>query len=88
MYREITSDFDIVGRDEAENITFLIDLDLGGRSVTNDAENVFDYCRAIYVGTRVVYRDSMKQWCEIVRETNGSVGWQPFPAIKVVFGGL
>ena len=55
-YAVIQIDFDRV---------FLVDLDLGGRSVTNDAEAVCEEMQAAYPGKRVVYRDSMGRWDEM-----------------------
>ena len=36
------SRWEVVGRED--NIVFIRDLDLGGRSVTNDAEHVYAEC--------------------------------------------
>lgn len=44
---------------------FIIDLDLGNRSVTNDAEYVLGILQAHYPGKRVIYRDTMGTWDEI-----------------------
>lgn len=52
-----------VGRDG--NIVFIRDLDLGGRSVTNDAENVLRECQNAHGACRVVYQDSQGEWAEI-----------------------
>lgn len=46
-------------------IVFIQDLNLGGRSVTNDAEVVFLECQAQYGPCRVVYQDSEGELCEI-----------------------
>lgn len=59
-------------------IVFLIDLDFGGRSVTNDAEAVFAAVQETYPGKRVVYRDSTGRWDELVME-KGCIGFVSFP---------
>ncbi len=48
-----------------ETIVFIQDLNLGGRSVTNDAEAVFIDCQKLYGHCRVVYQDSEVEWAEI-----------------------
>ncbi len=59
----------ITNRDIDHDIVYLKDMSnqLGGMSVTNDAEHVVDYCRALY-GNRVqiVYLDTDNEWWEIV----------------------
>jgi len=57
------ADYDIV-RVEQDRV-FIIDLDLGNRSVTNDAEHVYFELQKQWPARRVIYRDSMDQWCEI-----------------------
>lgn len=46
---------------------FIIDLDQG-MSVTNDAENVAKHIQQRYPGKRLVYRDTMSNWDEILFE--------------------
>ena len=53
-----------------ETIVFIRDLDLGGRSVTNDAEAVFEECQNAHGACRVVYQDSQGEWAEIVKQIN------------------
>ena len=56
-------------RDTKNNIVFLEDLSelTGSKSITNDAENVVDYCRELYGNrVRVVYKDTDQEWWEIV----------------------
>jgi hypothetical protein len=62
------SDWEIVKQYSTKNesIVFIRDLDLGRRSVTNDAEAVFLECQRLYGQCRVVYQDSEGEWCEIV----------------------
>lgn len=59
------SDYDIV-RVEHDRI-FIIDLDLGHKSVTNDAENVYSELQFFWPGRRIIYRDSQGTWDEIVK---------------------
>jgi hypothetical protein len=73
MNKSITkSDFMIVEVDLEEDIVFLIDLDLGKMSVTNDAEAVWCYIQKNWPGKRVVYKDSMGYWDEIVMADENS----------------
>lgn len=55
-----------------EDTIFLVDRNYG-MSVTNDAENVVAEVVGEYGDKRVVYRDSMGRWDELVH-TNGSFG--------------
>lgn len=57
------ADYSIVRVDEDR--IFIIDLDLGHISVTNDAEYVVGILQAQYPGKRIIYRDSMGYWDEI-----------------------
>jgi hypothetical protein len=69
------SQFSLV--DMQDNIVFIRDLDSGGRSVTNDAERVWQQCQDRYglpnKPVRVVYRDSAGEWGEIV--PHHRAGW-------------
>jgi len=59
----------IVERDDKNNIVLLEDLSpqYGSISITNDAEAVVDYYRAIYGNrVRIVYKDTDGEWWEIV----------------------
>lgn len=67
------SDFEILEYDKVHHIVYLRDLDRGGMSITNDAEQVYQYIRNFYGGVRVVYQDSMGEWTEIL-QTPGQLG--------------
>ena len=59
----------IADRDIDNDIVYLKDMsnNLGGMSVTNDAEHVVDYCRSLYGNSvRIVYLDTDNEWWEIV----------------------
>jgi len=59
----------ITNRDIDNDIVFLKDMSnqLGGMTITNDAEHVIDYCRSLYGNrVRVVYLDTDSEWWEIV----------------------
>lgn len=58
------ADYDIVCV-EPDRV-FIIDLDLGNKSVTNDAEKVYNDLQSLWPGRRVIYRDSIGTWDEIV----------------------
>ncbi len=66
------SDYEIV-RVEQDRV-FIVDLDLGNRSVTNDADEVFEEIQKNFSKKRVIYRDSMGNWDEIYLEKS-SVGF-------------
>ena len=62
------SDFAVI--EERAGIVFIWDLNLGGMSVTNDCERVYEWCQYHHghgVGIRVVYRDSDGNWNEMAR---------------------
>jgi hypothetical protein len=48
---------------------FIVDLNLGGLSVTNDAERVWEEIQAKFPGRRPIYKDTMNQWDEICGES-------------------
>ena len=57
------------GHNSKNNIVFLEDCSnhSGGMSITNDAENVVDYCRSIFGNrVRIVYLDTDNTWWEII----------------------
>lgn len=58
----------------SEVAVYIVDLNLGGRSVTNDAEEVCaDFVRrGLLPGRRLVYRDSMKSWSVLHTKADGS----------------
>ena len=73
------SRWEFVGKEA--NIVFIRDLNLGGRSVTNDAEAVYEECQNAHGACRVVYQDSEGEWAEIVKQINWlgeTVGFQPW----------
>jgi hypothetical protein len=66
------SDYEIV-RVEEDKI-FIVDLDLGNKSVTNDAEYVFSELSKHFPGKRIIYRDTLGCWDEICEERGGQAG--------------
>lgn len=58
------ADFRVVQVDE--NKVFVVDPDNGGKSITNDAEWVWEQVSAAHPGRRLIYRDTMGRWDEIV----------------------
>ena len=68
-------------KDPLETIVFIRDLDLGGRSVTNDAEHVYAECQVTLGPCRLVYQDSQGEWAEIVKQINWmgeTIGFRPW----------
>lgn len=60
------ADFEVV-RIESDRI-FIVDCDLGNKSVTNDAEWVYKVISKHFPKKRLIYRDSMGSWSEIVEK--------------------
>lgn len=62
------SDFAVI--EERSGVLFILDLNFGNMSVTNDAERVYEWCQYHHghgKGIRVVYRDSDGEWWEMAR---------------------
>jgi hypothetical protein len=74
------SDYDIVCV-ESDRV-FIIDLDLGNKSVTNDAEYVYSELQSSWPNRRVIYRDSIGEWSEITGHCNSLdicfIGFRPY----------
>lgn len=58
------ADYEVIGA--SSDVVYLVDLDEGGKSVTNDAEAVVSEVAAEYPECRIVYRDTMGRWDELV----------------------
>lgn len=69
------ADFRVVAVEDDR--VFLVDEDAGNKSVTNDAEWVCDWIWQKWPGVRVVYRDTMGRWDEIVMG-DGTVSFRPY----------
>jgi uncharacterized protein involved in tellurium resistance len=65
---EVRSDFNILFH---KDIIFVVDLDLGRMSVTNDAERVTSFVVERHGNHRVIYKDSMGNWHELLHD-NGT----------------
>jgi len=61
--------------DHAGKIVWIRDLDAGGKSVTNDAENVVQELNERHPGYRVIYKDSMGQWDELNHDNGKFIGY-------------
>lgn len=59
------SDWRVIEYHVKHHIAYIEDLDLGGPSVTNDAEYVYNSIRTQLGAVRVVYLDSDREWWEI-----------------------
>lgn len=57
---------------------FLVDLDLGRRSVTNDAAAIVAWVQRHYPARRLIYRDSTKRWDEIVVGYDNAINFAPY----------
>lgn len=81
----IRSLYDIVKVDSDK--VFLIDLNLPGtKSVTNDADLVWDDIQKLYPGKRIIYRDTMGRWDEMILGMFQYINFKPYyetiPEIK------
>ena len=65
-YNSSRADYEVV-RVEEDRV-FIIDLDLGNKSVTNDAEEVFKEIKLHFPDRRLIYRDTLGKWDEIVED--------------------
>lgn len=61
-----------------DDIIFIVDNDDGSKSVTNDAEHVCYEIHQTWPGKRIVYRDTMGRWDELVHEKGTFVRFAPF----------
>lgn len=71
-----SADYQIVR--ETPDIIFIEDLDLGNRSITNDAEEVVETLLFLSGRKRIVYKDSMGQWDELVHDGEKFTGFAPY----------
>lgn len=61
------------------NVVFLRDADDGGRSVTNDSERVVTALVPEFgLHCRIVYRDTMGCWTELIHEHGQFRGWSHY----------
>ena len=72
----IRSDYEIVLVQEDK--IFLVDLDLGNRSVTNDAERVVEEINKNFPNRRIIYKDTLDHWDEIILDRKGRVDFSPY----------
>lgn len=57
---------------------FIVDLDLGNRSVTNDADRIAELFQFTHPGKRLIYRDSMGRWDEMCITPDNVVAFRPY----------
>lgn len=79
----IASDYEIV--EVTDTHVSLIDLDLGNKSVTNDAEAVVREVTKLHGDRRIAYRDSDGSWSELRHNGQTFIGFSPWaePALGV-----
>ncbi len=68
------ADYSIIEYNSNHQIVFIRDLNMGGMSVTNDAEQVYGRVRTTFGAVRVVYQDSNGDWDEIKQVAGSSPG--------------
>jgi hypothetical protein len=71
----IRSQYEIIAL--SKEAVYIIDLNNGGRSVTNDADNVYKEIQRGWPSKRVIYRDSMGRWDEIAMR-DGAIVFLPY----------
>lgn len=62
----VRADYEVV--EVVEDLVFLVDLNRGGCSVTNNAEAVVAEVLASHPGHRIIYRDSIGRWDELCHD--------------------
>lgn len=70
------SDWEVAGI--TGEIVFIRDLDLGNRSVTNDAELVVVDIHRLHPSKRIVYQDSQGDWSELLHNGGRFEGFAPY----------
>lgn len=71
------SDYSVV--EVTDTTIFIVDLNLGNKSVTNDAESVVeDLIRKYGSDKEIVYRDSQNHWDVLCHDGNEFIGFAPY----------
>lgn len=63
--RPFRSSYEVARVDPQAKVIWIVDVG-GVKSVTNDAERVCEELNRLHPGHRIIYRDSMKHWDELV----------------------
>ena len=71
----IHSDYEITKIDHSKKIVYLEDLNLGNKSVTNDAENVVEEVNEHYPYYHIYYCDSESKWAELIHDSGLFIGF-------------
>lgn len=61
-----------------KNIVFLIDPDQGDMTITNNAERVCEEINKLYPAYRIVYRDTMGYWDELIHDNGCFLRFGPY----------
>lgn len=70
------ADYDIVKI--TPDIVFIVDVNLGNKSITNDAEWVIEDALSRHPGKRIVYKDTEGYWDELVHENGRFTSFKPY----------
>lgn len=73
----IACDFEVVKVSASPPMVWIVDLDAGRRSVTNDAEAVCTLLQRSYPNHRIIYRDSSGDWDELAHDRGWFIGFRP-----------
>jgi hypothetical protein len=67
-------------QDVTEEAVFIVDLanECNTMSITNDAENVVANVAQAFGNKRIVYKDTMGQWDELIHENGVFVRFAPY----------
>ena len=71
----VRADYKVVGN--GTDIVYLVDKNCGNMSVTNDAENVVLEVTERFGNKRIMYKDSMDRWDELVHDHGQFVRFAP-----------
>ena len=77
------ADFEYVKVNHKEKFIFIRDLNLGNRSVTNDAENVVQLVNRIYPLYRIIYQDTMLSWSELAHNNGVFTDFKPVDDVLI-----
>ena len=57
------------------DFVWIVDLNRGGKSITNDAEDIVKRMDAFYPGRRVIYKDTTGHWDELTHRNGKFVNF-------------
>lgn len=73
----LVCEFEVVKVQAQPPMVWIVDLDLGGPSVTNSADMVCQRLHRGYPHHRIIYRDSSGDWDELAHDRGWFIGYRP-----------